>query len=272
MRIAEGGAGGRQRRDQRLGAAGAFQLFGQRSVFIPQDQARHRLQEDAVFTGNLFQAPNKDPARLVHHLRFNPRRDQTDDLVVQGLAIHRSVFVQDDQFDRQAFHAPVGVRLDELLHDLDFGGVADPQQDDRRVAGDAIAPESALAAPVAEQHAGGGAPGGIGIDQSARQPRIKLGLGLRSVEVAQGDLAVGPGEVQGAVGHAGVVIFFDQRQRRFPVFRHSQDEINAGRFMGRQRDRAPQRDDGIQDGTDGVGKRRQPPAWRPAGPGSGLVR
>ena len=140
------------------------------------------------------------------------------------------------------------------------------------VAGDAIAPEPALSAPVIEQHAGGGTPGGIGINQSAGQPSIELGVGFRGIEVAQGDLAVGPGEVKGPVGHARVVVFFDERQRGFPAFRHAHDQINAGGFMGGKTERAPQRDDGIENGTDGVGKRGRILALRPVSPACGLAR
>ena len=53
------------------GETGSLQLFGQRSVFIRQDQARDRLEQHPVFTGDLFQAPDKDAARLVEHLVFD---------------------------------------------------------------------------------------------------------------------------------------------------------------------------------------------------------
>ena len=250
----------------------SFQLLGQRSLFIVQDNARHRLQQHAIVIGDLFEAPDEDAARLVEHLRFDARGNQTGDLVLQGLAINRNVFVQNDQVDRQSLHAPVGVRLDELPDDLDFRRVADAQQDDRRVARDAVAPKTALAAPVVEQHAGAGTAGGVGINQRARQPGIELGLRLRGVEMAQGDLAVGPGEIEGAVGHARALVFFHERQRGFPAFGHAHDQVNAGGFVGRQGDRAPQRDDGIQHGTDGVGQRRRCSAERLGWPGSGRVR
>ena len=73
--------------------------------------------------------------------------------------------------------------------------------------------------------------------------------------MAQSDLAVGPREIQGPVGHARVVVFFHERQRRVPAFRHAHDQINAGGFVGRQRDGTPQRTDGIQNGTGGIGQR-----------------
>ena len=172
-----------------------------------------------VFVGELFQAPDKDAPRLVEHLGFHACGNQAEDLVLQGLAIHRSVFIENHQVHRQTFHPPIGVGLEELLDEFDSGGVADAEQNDRRIAGDAIAPEAALAAAVVEQHAGSGAPGGVGINQVTRQPGIKLGVGFGGVEVAQGDLAVGPREIQGPVGHARVVVFFHAAPGPRPGFR-----------------------------------------------------
>ena len=87
------------------------------------------------------------------------------------------------------------MRLDELLHELDLGWVADTQQDDRDIAGDAILPKPTLAAPVLQQHARGSALGGIGVNQSAGQPRINLSLGFGRAELAQGH--IGPSEIKG---------------------------------------------------------------------------
>ena len=42
---------------------------------------------------------------------------------------------------------------------------------------------------------------------------------------------MGPGEIQGPVGHARVVVFFHERQRGFPAFRHAHDQVNADGFM-----------------------------------------
>ena len=71
-RLARRGAGRRQRWDQRLQAAPGRSSC---SVNVPfssvQDHARDRLQQHAVFTGDLFQAPDKDAARLVEHLGFD---------------------------------------------------------------------------------------------------------------------------------------------------------------------------------------------------------
>jgi len=78
------GAGRPEQRNDRLRGAGSIQLFGQRSVFIRQDQARDGLEQHPVFAGNLFQAPDKDAARLVEQLVFDARGNQTEDWSCKG--------------------------------------------------------------------------------------------------------------------------------------------------------------------------------------------
>src|SRR4029077_12632390 len=132
-----------------------------------------RLEQAAVFAGKLFQTPDKNAARLVEQGGFDACGNQTEDLVLQGLVIDGNVFIENDEVHRQTFHSPVGVSLEQVLDELDSGGVADAKQDDRRVTGDAVAPKPALAAPVIEQDIGQSTPGGIGINQVTRQPGIE---------------------------------------------------------------------------------------------------
>ena len=49
--------------------------------------------------------------------------------------------------------------------------------------------------------------------------------------------------------------FSTKRNRRLPAFRHPKDQGDHGGFVGFQRDRPPQRDDGVEDRSVGVGKR-----------------
>ena len=74
--------------------------------------------------------------------------------------------------------------------------------------------------------------------------------------MAERHLTVGPGQVKGAVSHAGTLVLLHQRQRRLAVLCHSEDEVKDRGLVWGQRDRAPQGDDGIEDGADGVGQRR----------------
>lgn len=88
-------------------------MFGERTVLIRQDDARDRLKQHAVLAGELFQAPDKDAARFVEHGGLNAGGNQTQDLVLQRLAIYGNVVIEDDQVHKQSFHPPIGVSLDE---------------------------------------------------------------------------------------------------------------------------------------------------------------
>ena len=125
------------------------------------------------------------------------------------------------------------MRLDELTHDLDLLHVGDAKQDERCVTRNAISPEAALSAPIIEQHARSGPAGRIGINQRACQPGIELCFCFRGIELAQGDLAVRPGQIEGPIGDAGMLIFFYQRERVFPAFRCPDDEIEDSGFIRR---------------------------------------
>ena len=100
------------------------------------------------------------------------------------------------------------MRLNELAHEFDFLQVGDAQKNQRRVAGNTVGPERALAAAILQQDARGSPAGGIGINDRPSQPGVKLRFGFGGVEMAQGHLAVGPGQIKGAIGHAEMLIFF----------------------------------------------------------------
>src|ERR1700741_2300220 len=146
------------------------------------------------------------------------------------------------------------MRLEELLRNLDLGWVADTQEDDRNIAGDAMTPESTLSAPILTQHAGGSTSGGIGVNQSAGQLRVDLDLGFRGTQFARG--CIGPGEIKGAVDHTGILKFFDQGKCGVSGFRHTQYEIDADSLIWSQSEGAPERNDRVENGTHRVGKRR----------------
>ena len=64
--------------------------------------------------------------------------------------------------------------LHELAHEIDIGRVPDLQQHDRQIAGDGVTPQPGLPAAILDEHGCVGAQGGIGVDDGARQARMKL--------------------------------------------------------------------------------------------------
>ena len=143
-----------QLRSARLRAAAAIDLFGQPAAPVGNDGVRRRLQQHPVLVGDLFRAPHEDSARAIHHMRFDAGGDQSHDLFLQQLPVAGAVLVPDHQVHRQSLEAPIGVRLDELAHQIDVFRVADLQQHDGQIAGYGVAPQAGLAAAVPGEHAG----------------------------------------------------------------------------------------------------------------------
>ena len=107
------------------------------------------------------------------------------------------------------------MRLHQLAHELDVRRVADLQQHDRQVAGDRVAPQARLAAPVlAISVAGVGAQRGVRVEHRAREAAVELRVGLGGVELAQRHLAVGPRQLEHAVGEMAVLVLVDEREAR----------------------------------------------------------
>ena len=79
---------------------------------------------------------------------FDTGSDQPDDLFLELLPIARRDPRSRSPDPRPALEAPVGMRLHELAHEFDIGGVGDLQQHDRQVSGDRVAPEAGLPAAV----------------------------------------------------------------------------------------------------------------------------
>ena len=137
-----------QRRHAQHGVGRTLDLLGQRTAQVADDGARHRLQQDAVFIGNLLGQAHEDAARAVDRLRVDARGNQSHDLVVQQLAVARLLLVPDHQVDYQSFQTPVGMRLHHLARQFDIGHVAYLQQHDGQVARNGVRPQAGLAALV----------------------------------------------------------------------------------------------------------------------------
>ena len=174
---------------------------------------------------------------------------------MQALPVTGMVLVPDHQIDGQAFQPPVGMGLDQLADEIDIGGIADLQQDDRQIAGNRIAPQPGLAAAVAGKHAGIGAQRGIGMDHRTSQPGIKLGIGLGRIELTQDHLAVRPGQVEDAVGEMPILVFLDQAKGHLAALGNARHQVDGHRLFRAQGQQMANGDDRIQHGAIGPGQR-----------------
>ena len=112
-----------------------------------------------------------------------------------------------------------------------LASVADAQQDDGQVAGDGVAPQAGLPAPVLHEHAGVGAQRGMGVEDRAGQAPVELRVRLAGVDLAQHHLGVGPGQLEDAVGEAPVLVFLDQAQGGIAAVADAVDQVHAGRLL-----------------------------------------
>ena len=174
-------------------------------------------------------------------MRLDAGGDEAEDLLLQPLAVDVALLVPDHQVDRQALQAPPGVGLHHLPDEVDARRFTDPQQHDRQVARDGVAPQPRLAAPVAQQRRGIGAQRRLRVDHRAGQSRVELRVGLAGVDLAQDDLAVRPGEVEHAVGQPPVDVLVRQRQAGLARVGHAVDDVDDRGLRGLQRDHAPRR-------------------------------
>ena len=120
--------------------------------------------------------------------------------------------------------------LSELSHELDIRLVTDAEQHDRQVAGDSVAPQAGLPAPVAGNEAARGAAARIGKENGPGQLTIQLGVDLGGAELAQNGPAVRPREIEDTVRHPAVLVLLDQGHHSVTGVRHARDEVDADRL------------------------------------------
>jgi len=101
------------------------ELLGQRTPTIGDDSAGNGLEKQPVLGGDVLHRPHEDVPGLPTRTGAAARCDQVDDLLLQALPVAGVILVPDHQVHRQTLHAPVGMRLDELTHQLDVGHIAD---------------------------------------------------------------------------------------------------------------------------------------------------
>ena len=99
---------------------------------------------------------------------------------------------------------------------------------------------------------GGGAQRWVGVEHGTRQALVELRVGFGGVQLAQGDLAVGPGQIENAIGEARVLILFEQAQADFAGFADAGNDIDGYRLPGGEGDAVADRDDGIEHGAGAV--------------------
>ncbi len=173
---------------------------------------------------------------------------------LQVLHIRRRALVQDHQVDRELLHPPVFVSLQQLACDRDVVDIVDPQQHDRQVAGNAVAPERRWTGAAATDCCRRRPQRRVGEQHVPRQALEQAGLGCRDAQVPQLHLRLGPGQRAGAHECVGVVVLVEQVQHLLAGRRYDSPEGNACRGAGCHAHPVAQREDRVEYRADGVRK------------------
>ena len=175
--------------------------------------------------------------------------------------VARGVLVPDHQVGQQAAHPPVGVRPEQIAHQLQPIGIADSKQHDGQIARDPESPQSRLALAVALQDAAGGTPDPVSKDHGGCQLPEVPSLRFAGPQATKDGSAVGRRGLEHAIDHPVILIFRDQGHRCVPRRRDADDQVELRATAGRQFHRAPDRDTRVQHGP---GRSRQAGPSRPA--------
>ncbi|MNV30687.1 hypothetical protein D3C71_1219660 [compost metagenome] len=227
-----------QRRHAVFRQGQAVHLIRQGAQRIAERHPRYGQQQRAIFFRNLITRAHENAARPVDDVRFHARRYQAHQAVLQCLAIAARVFVPDHQVHRHALLPPVGMRLDQLAHQLEIGRVLDAQQHNGQIARDGVAPQARLPTAIFQQDGGLGAQQRVLIQDGVGQARVQLRVGIGGVELPHDDLGVGPRQFQRAVGQVAVLVFADQVHAGFAAVAHALHQVHDHGLLGFQRDGA----------------------------------
>src|SRR5262249_36896789 len=74
-------------------------------------------------------------------------------------------------------------------------------------------------------------------------------------KLSQGNLTVGPGEVESAIDHPRMLIFSDECKRILTRSGYTNNKIDCGGLIRRKRNCAPKGDDGIEHRPGGIRQR-----------------
>ena len=237
---------GHEARNPNLHGATTGDLFHQTSPAVGDDRARDGLEQDAVLVRDLFRPSHEDPARSVHHMRFDASGDQPHDLILQDLPITAAVLVPDHEIHRQSLQPPVRMRLHQPAHEIDVLRVPDLQENDRKIARNCVAPQPGLATPVPQENAGLRAQRGIGVDDGTGEARIQLRIGLGGIDLPQRHPAVRPRQIEDAVRQVPILVFSGEAQGGIARLGDAGRDVNRRRLLRIESHPVSDRDDRVQ--------------------------
>ncbi len=140
---------------------GPIELVRELATLAVEHRARDREQEHAVGGGERLAPQQVHAGGFVAPSGPRAAAEEAGDAIVHLAAVPLGVLVQDHEVGGEAFHAPVFLGLQRLLHERQILALDDQHHDDRQITRNAELPESRLPAHVLSPHRCAGSEGRV---------------------------------------------------------------------------------------------------------------
>ena len=247
-----------RRRRCRARIPNAVELVRQAAAASGQHHPGHGRKQGAGLARDQIGAQHED--RAARPVRADPQAGLAGphhglERGLKVLNIGRRPFVQDHQIDGELFHPPIFMGAQQLADDGDVLDLVDLNQNDGNVPGNALGPQRIRAGASPANGFGRRPHPRIGIKHVAREALKEARLVGIDAEIMKLHLRLGPGQRGRPFEGVGVAMLVDHIQHVGARGRGERPERDAHRLARLNPHMAPQRENGIQHGADGVGER-----------------
>ena len=240
------------------GLAPAPQLLGEASAPPEQHGSRRALERAAHLDRDQVrpQIEHRTASSVGHTRQSRPARaDQRLEGSLKLLGVGRGTFVQDHEIDGEEFRSPVLVGAEQLAQQREVIGFVEPDQDDRKVPGDAVGPERCGSLLVPFEHGRGGPQRWIREEHVVREALVEMRLVRSHAEVMQLDLGLGPRERRCALERRRILVLVGEIEHRAARRGDQRPERHPHGRTGLDPDTTAETEDRIENRADGARER-----------------
>ena len=244
---------------QRGPARGAFghtvELVEQAAALRHENDARNRGEKRTRFARYQVGPQHEDATgrRVVGRLRPRlARAHHGFERYLEILDVGGLSFVQDHEIDGELLHPPVLVRLKQFARDVYVLHVADPEQDDRQIAGNGLCPQAGLPAGATPDRIGRWTQDGRCIKRMPCKSLEQRSLAGRDAEVVELNLRLRPGERRSASESGRVTVLVGAVEDGLPRGRDDRPKSDPRGGARRNSNAATQGEYRVEHRADGV--------------------
>ena len=188
------------------------ELSRERSAGGVENDASRGVQHGSIGFAHAGCRKHENAARLVHGIGVSRGGDQRDDVRVQRASVLLDRFFENHEVRRHSMQPPELACLQHLADQVDVGGIRNPQQHDRQIAGDPVAPQRGLALASELGSDAVRVPSCIGVNDGACKSQEALRIGIGCADRPQDRLLTRRTASEGALGERRLTASGSQRE------------------------------------------------------------